>query len=438
MEHIAIKLLVSLLLGAAIGLERESGVEHGSHNVAGGGVRTFALVGLMGALAGIFYVQNLPLVFAFISAGFMFMVGAFYVMGSSSTKDFGLTTEISFLLTFLIGVATVSGILPLQVVVAVAVVLILVLSLKGRSRAFASKVSNFELQSFISYAILALVVLPFLPNVGYTLADVPFLQSLLDGMNINSARFETLELINPRRLWFIVVLVTGIDVLGYILSKFVGSKRGFTLTSFVGGFVSSTSTTQSLAQRSKKTGVADYLVGAALLANMASFFQIVLLVGPLNSRWLVFIIPTLLIIIAASGIAAYYFLHKEHEEEKSSDQEQKKIFSLVPALKFAVLLIVVKLVTGLCLILFGQSGFLISSVIASFAGLDAILVNLATLAGGTITFQFALLTFVLVNATNLLSKAFFSFLQGSRPFAAKFLASALVIILASGLGLVIF
>jgi uncharacterized membrane protein (DUF4010 family) len=430
-ESVGIQLFVALLLGAAIGLERESSGQT-NETLVGGGVRTFALVSLLGALAGLFYINNLPLVFGLMSAAFVILLSSYYVMASWHMKDFGLTTEMSFVLTFLIGISATTGIIPLQLVVAVAVVLILILALKDESKRFIAGITQHEVDSFISYAIVALVILPFLPNVGYTIADVPFLRSLLEGFGLDIGRFETLELLNPRKLWFIVVLVTGIDVIGYILSKFVGTKKGFTLTSFIGGFVSSTSTTQSLAQRSKASKTVNYLVGAALLANMASFFQVFLLVGPLNAHWLVSITPALLAIILSAGLLAYYYLRQPHEEEQQTEGKVKKIFSIVPALKFALLLVTVKIITGLCLVFFGQSGFLISSIIASFAGLDAILVNLATLAGQSITFEFALLTFLLVNATNLLSKSVYSFLQGDRKFALRFFVAALLIIASSG------
>ena len=227
----------------------------------------------------------------------------------------------------------------------------------------------------------------------------------------------------------VVVLITGIDVFGYILGRIVGNKNGFALTSFMAGFVSSTSATQSLAQRSNTTPFVNHLVGAAILANLASFLQIFLLEGPLNTKWLVSIAPSILIMILTAGVIAYIFFKKK--EPKGEEEEQTKkataIFSLLPALKFAGLLIVIKIVTKICLILFGQSGFIISSVIASFAGLDAIIVNLADMAGNTITFEFAFLTFLMVNTTNLLSKSLYSYLQGNRSFALKFLVSALII-----------
>lgn len=433
-------LLLALLLGAAIGLERQSSKKEISGEEADAGIRTFSLVGLLGCLSAIFYVNNLPLIFVLMTAAFVILLCSHYVMASQIAKDFGFTTEISFILTFLLGIACGTNFLPLQLIVAIAVVIIVVLSLKSRSQKLLTEVSRREIESFISFAILALVVLPFLTNTTYTVASFPDLMSILEGMNIDVTRFENLELINPQRLWFIVVLITGIDVLGYILGKFVGKERGFTFTSFVGGFISSTVTTQSLAQKSKESSDENYLVGAAVLANLASFFQIFLLVGPLNRSWLVAILPTLIIMIVTSTVISLYFLRlkkaTDDEEKKSEDKKisDKEIFSIIPALKFAVLLSFVKIITNLCLILFGKAGFVLSSIIASFAGIDAILINLAGMAGNTITFRFALFTFVLVNATNLLAKSFYCYLQGSRTFTIKFLISVLIIIAASFLG----
>ncbi len=440
METIGIKLIISVLLGAAIGLERQSVQKSDSDDAADSGIRTFSLVGMLGCLAAIFYVNNLPLVFILLTAGTLVLICSHYFLLSQKTDDFGFTTEISFVLTFLIGVCAGTNIIPLQMIVAITVVIIVILSLKGSSEKLLSKVSRSEIESFISFAILGLVILPFLTNTTYTLADFPTFRSILEGMNIDVGRFDGLELLNPQKLWFIVVLITGIDVLGYILSRFVGKERGFTFTSFVGGFVSSTLTTQSLAQKSKQTTDSNYLVGAALLANQASFFQIFLLVGPINRKWLLAILPTLAIMIISSTILSIYFLRRKVDSDASESENgknehaDKKIFSIIPALQFALLILVVKLMTNLCLIIFGKAGFVISSIIASFAGIDAILINLAGMAGNTITFGFALFTFILVNATNLLAKSFYCYLQGSRAFTLKFLISVLIVIALSFAG----
>lgn len=451
-ETVAGNLLIALLLGAAIGLERQSSrqsdFESDFDEAIDPGIRTFSLIGLLGCLSAVLYVNQLPIVFVLSSSAFVILLCAHYILSSITTKHFGFTTELSLVLTFLIGVCAGTNVIPLQITVATAVVVIVVLSLKGRSEMLVSEVNRSERESFISYAIVALVILPFLTDTTYTLGDLPVVSSIFKGLNIDFKRFENLELLNPQNLWFIVVLITGIDIVGYIMSKFVGKERGFALTSFAGGFVSSTLTTISLAQKSaqigakqsKDTANINYLVGAAVLANQASFFQIMLLVGPLNSNWLIAILPTLSIMVITSTLLAIYFLkwkgNKQELNENGKDvsTEEAKIFSIVSAMKFALLLLSVKVITNFCLIIFGKTGFIISSIIASFAGIDAILINLAGMAGGSLTFEFALFTFILVNATNLLAKCIYCYLQGSKSFTLNFLLSCIVIVTTSFLG----
>jgi uncharacterized membrane protein (DUF4010 family) len=430
-----LKLLLSLVFGATIGLERES---HKTGDETIGGIRTYALICLTGALAGLMFVQAYVAAAILITAAFMVLVVAYYILGATATKDFGLTNEMSAIITFAIGLLLVLEIMPLYLTVVVFVMLIFIMSIKAKTTKLVAGLSKQEMQSFISYAIIALVVLPILPDQSYKLKDIPLLPEILQGFNVDMGQFSTLDLINPQKIWMIVVLITGIDVFGYILSRLVGSKSGFALTSFIAGFVSSTSATQSLAQRSKQTTFISHLIGAAVLANLASFLQIFLLVGPLNPKWLVSIVPAILLMVLTAGIVALYYLRKKEPDDAPLEEQKKpsKIFSLMPALKFAGLLICVKIITKVCLILFGQSGFVISSVIASFAGIDAILVTLADMAGKTITFEFAFFTFILVNATNLFSKTLYSFLQGNRAFAFRFMIAALLIIGASATWLI--
>ena len=356
-----------------------------------------------------------------------------YIIEAIHSHAYGITSELSAIGTFSIGVLVVIDIIPLQITVAVFVTLVFIMSLKAQTAQLMAGISKYEIRAFISYAIVALVALPVLPDYAYKLKDLPVLHEIMKGFNAELGEFDNLDLINPRKIWMVVVLITGIDVFGYILGRIVGNKSGFALTSFMAGFVSSTSATQSLAQRSKNSSAVNHLVGAAVLANLASFLQIFLLVGPLNPQWLISIAPSIVIMILTAGLISIVFFKQKEPKEKEDDQEKKteNIFSLMPALKFAGILIVIKIVTKICLIVFGQSGFIISSVIASFAGIDAIIVNLADMAGHTITLKFAFATFLVINATNLLSKSLYSYMQGSKMFALKFLASVLVIILAS-------
>jgi len=431
-----LKLLLSIIIGGTIGLERES-IDEKLTNI--GGIRTYALIALTGSISGILLLNGFESLSVLISGGILAMVLIYYFIGASATRFYSISSELSALLTYLMGLLLIVDIIPLEITVAIFVIVIFILSVKSKTNKLVDGISRNELQSFISYAIIALVIMPILPDTSYTMKDIPVLPDIFAALNVDIEKFSEIDLINPRKIWFVVVLITGIDVVGYVLGKIVGSKKGFALTSFMAGFISSTSATQSLAQRSKNTTFMNHLVGAAILANLASFLQIFLLVGPLNAKWLVSIIPAILTMIMVAGIISIFLLRKNEPEENEENVEhskQTKIFSLLPALRFAGILVLVKIITKTCLILFGNSGFVISSVIASFAGIDAIMVNLAEMAGKSITFEFALLTFILVNATNLTSKTIYSFLLGNKKFAYKFMVSSLLIILAGAVWLI--
>lgn len=429
-------LLLALIMGATVGLERESDNPSEPHV---GGIRTFAFISLAGALAGIFLLHQQTAVALVLIIGFLVLLISYYVTESLVTHDFGITSELSAITTFALGMLVMIDIIPLQITVAIFVVVVFLLSIKSRTTKFVAGVSRQELHSFITYAIIALVVLPVLPDYTYQLKDIPLLMDILRGFRVDVGNFDTLDLINPRRIWFIVVLITGIDVIGYVLSRVVGHKNGFALTSFMAGFVSSTSATQSLAQKSNTTPHVNHLVGAAMLANLASFVQVFLLLAPLNIQWLISIMPAILLMILSAGVLAWYFLRRKEpgKPDEPSGDRSEQIFSLMPALKFAALLMVVKVVTKICLILFGQAGFIVSSIVASFAGIDAIMVTLADMAGQTITFRFALITFLMINATNLMSKSLYAWLQGRRSFAWKFFVSAVIVALSGVVWLVV-
>lgn len=438
---IPFRLLISLIVGAVVGLERETHHNPADKRKVSIGLRTFSLISTLGTLSGFLYVSNLPL-FIFISTLFGFMVVAYYIIQSVLTKDIGITTELGMIFTFLIGIFIGTNLFPMQLILAIVVVLVMVLSRKEEIRNIIMGIDREELHAFISYALIALVILPFLPNTPLSLANIPGAISFFKAYGMDIQRFASFELINPFRLWFIVALITGIDMAGYALERIIGKKHGRLVASIVGGFISSTSTTQSLALESRSGRGINKLVAAALFANLTSFLQVFFLLAPLNGGFLVKSTVTLgSMIFAALGIGLFFFTRNEKPEKaKRTEKKQIKeseIFALGPALRFAVIFILIRLFSKVSLSIFGSTGLYITSIIASFTGIDAVLINVAELAGKTVSLQTALTTLILVNATNLLSKSFFSYLQGSRAFAIRFFLGVLAIILASSIGLFI-
>lgn len=441
MDNFIYKLGLALILGAFIGLERQihEKSEGKSPSKSFLGLRTFALVAPLGTLAGIVYSQN-SLLFSFISAAFIILVLIYYTFNSFFTKDIGITTEISLIYTYLIGVLIAINIIPIQLIIGITVVLALILSRKEIIKRYVRGITETEIDSFISYGAIALVILPLLPNASYTLSSIPQLGSVLTSYNINIKDFSNIEIINPFKLWLVVALITGIDVFGYILERTLGQKKGWLLTSFAGGFISSTATTASLAQQSKKTKSINHLIGAAIISNFASFIQNSILILPLSFALFTNIIPVVLLMMATSAFIAFYFLRfnksggKDNLELTKERLRKDKLFYLTPALKFAALFLIVRLVAQVALELFGNNGFLVSVGFGAIPGMDAVLISIAELAGKNISYEFALWAFILANSVNLMVKSLYSFLNGKKEFAIKFTVSAFIIILSSVLG----
>jgi uncharacterized membrane protein (DUF4010 family) len=435
-------LIVSFLIGGLIGLERqfnETGTEGNNRvQIAIVGVRTFSLIGTLGAITGLVFSANVLLA-GFIAVTFLALLLLYYIQDSKHTLAYGITTELAMVYTFLLGILVAQDIFPIQLILAITVVLLLLLSKKERIQSFIDKLSHSELNAFISYAIVALVILPFLPNEMYALADVPFIKNLLIKFDFPAEKVATIDLFNPFKTWLIVALITGIDILGYFLERTFGSKRGWLLASIAGGFISSTATTQSLAQQSKETKYFSPLIAAALVANTASFFQIAVVLLAVNSSFFLAALPSILLLTMSGIVTAGYFLFKPDKNAKKDRTftavKTHEIFNLSPALKFALLFLIINIVSKLSLLFLGNSGFLATTAIGALAGLDAVMINTAELAGRTIDHRLGVIAFLTANAVNLIAKSVYSFFQGERSFARQISLSFFIIILSSIAGL---
>ncbi|OGK66445.1 hypothetical protein A2313_01185 [Candidatus Roizmanbacteria bacterium RIFOXYB2_FULL_41_10] len=442
---VPIKLFLSLLIGAAIGLERESYDQlhcqnnKQPHDRKGSlGVRTFALITTLGTLSGLLR-PDFPDLFITVNIVFLVLLVAYYVTGSLYLKDNGITTEMAIIFSYLIGIFIALDIFPIQLILAITVVLILILSQKDIVRQWITGINQSEVTAFISYSIIALVILPFLPNQNYSLSNIPGLSLIVDNLNLGLSSIVQIEIFNPYRLWFLVALITGVEVFGYSLSKVFGQKKGWLLTSFVAGFVSSTSTTISLAQKSQQSRLVNRLVASAILANLASFFQLFILIVSTNAVLLLKSFKVIVLIILSSLGAVFWYLRQKDSQNKELNTKtgwhQASIFSLQAALKFALIYLIISASAKISLVVFGEIGFYLTASIAALTGIDAVVLTLSSLAGTTLSYQAGVLTIVLVNAVNLLGKSIYVFVVGKREFAFKFLAAILLIIIFSLFGI---
>ena len=218
--------LIALALGALIGLEREYAQFKGKYK-SFAGIRTFPLIALCGALLA--YLGKVVSVWVLVSGIIIFsgLIIAAYYSTSVKSKYHGITTALAALLAFIVGIICIYGDIILAVLIGIVVAILLYA--RNFLHHFAKKIKKEELVDTLKFAVIAFVILPFLPNKGYGPHDI----------------------FNPFVIWLMVVFISGISFAGYILMKWFG-ERGIELAGVFGGLVSSTAVTTSFAHRSQK------------------------------------------------------------------------------------------------------------------------------------------------------------------------------------------
>lgn len=388
--------LVALAIGLLLGFERER-----SHNrTLPAGSRSFALLSLLGAAAAAFG----P--WAIIAGLFGVAVLMALAYFRSSDDDLGTTTEIAAIVAYLLGALAFSQ--P-ALAVAVAVIVVALLASKSRIHRFARDiVTEVEMEDAIKFFVVAFVVLPMLPDRALGPYGV----------------------LNPAKVWLLVVLLTGIGWLGYVGVRALGAERGLLVTGLAGGFVSASATTASMGRLSRTAGVRAPLA-SALAASLATFVQLLLVVGYVDAAVLRRLWPPVVIAaVVLAGIAAYVYRGAVHDNRTSgADAAQaegiaaERPFALRPAMILAAVLVFALLIGRWGADVLGPRGAVLAAFGAGLADAHAGSVAAASLAAkGDITVGTALAAIGAALGSNLLVKIALAFSSGGRRFGTGFVA----------------
>lgn len=388
---IFLSFLVALAAGSLIGLEREQSRALGGKPGMSGGIRTFPLIALSGALAALLA----HAVGAWAILGTLLALGAFlsisYYEEWKRDQAPGLATLVAALITFLLGVLALLPGLPLAtrerylLIIASASVVMALLSFKAPLHRAAAQMSEDDIYAAAKFVILALVVLPLLPDrtVG------------------------PLQVLNPFNVGLMIVLVAGISFIGYVLTRAVGEKESLALTGVLGGLVSSTAVTISVASRARAAPETMPLAAMAILAASATMFaRILAIVGIVDLG----LLPGLLGPIGAMMVVGYlaglaYYLRARHRLQQTEPVAHRNPFELRTALRFGIFYALVIVLSKAALSRFGDAGLHVSSLLAGLADVDSIVLSVTRFHLAGLAEQTAATAITLAAMTNTVVKA---------------------------------
>jgi len=405
---IAQNFLIALALGVLIGLEREyARFKKKGHDYAG--IRTFPLIALFGALSAYFgdTISQWVLVTNTLILGALIVV-YYYALSTKDKNKYGATSEVAGFITFFIGVLCFHG--ELNFAIAIAVVVTVILFAKNILHRFAKRIKAAELRSTLLFAVIAFVILPFLPNQGYG----PY------------------EIFNPYIIWLMVVFISGISFVGYIFMKWFG-ERGIELAGIFGGLVSSTAVTSSFSLRSKKEKkILMPLVLGVVLANGIMFIRILIEVFVINRELFYYMLWPLVILAIVTAIFAFFIWRKA--EKAKGKIELDSPFTLGPALKFGAFFAIILALVKIADVYLSSRGVYVVSFISGLADVDAITVSLSQLSKGDLSLEIAKRGIMIAALTNVAVKGGIAVLFGSKAFG-RIIAIAYAIVIGLGIGL---
>lgn len=381
-------MLVALGVGLLIGAERE---RRKQQRPATAGIRTFTLAALSGAVAA-FLAGGAGLTVVTAVVGLMAAVGAW---AGRRSEDPGLTTEVALVLTALLGGLAMSA--PALAGMLGAVVAILLAARSPLHRFVGNVLTEREVADGLVLAGATLVVLPLLPDR----AMGPF------------------EVLNPREIWLLVILLLGVGAAGHAAVRLVGARFGLPLAGFLSGFVSSTATIAAMGARSRATPEeAAASAAAAVLSTVATLVQLALILAAVSPPALTVVGPSL----AAGGVVAVLFgaastVRALARPAAVTDRGSGAAFSPLSALVFAATVSVVLLAAAAARILFGDAGVSVTAVLAGLADAHVPAISVATLvAEGKLTPDVALFPILLGLTANTAVKVILAGVNGGRAF----------------------
>ncbi|HEY3299641.1 MAG TPA: MgtC/SapB family protein [Methylophilaceae bacterium] len=392
-----LNLAVAMGIGLLIGAERERKKGTGP-NRSFGGIRTFTLASLLGAVSS---ALNFWLLVTSIFCVMTFTAIGYY---KQRDKDPGITTEIALVMTVILGGLAMSA-PALSAAIAVSVAILLVA--KEPMHGFVlNMLTKDELTDFLILAAATLIILPIVPNASVG----PF------------------EAINPRNLWIVVILVMTISALGHLVLRWLGARIGLPLVGLISGFISSVATIAAMGERAKETPslVAAAVAGAAL-SSLATILQLAILLAAVHP-------PTLHVLawpLAFGGFSILLYgvlvAIKSFHQNQAEITKPTKTFSVKSALILVVVIAAVLIISSALKAWFGQAGLVLASGIAGLADAHAPTIAVASqAAAGKLVLENTALPILVAFSANSIGKGIMAFVSGDKTYSMQVILGLMI------------
>jgi uncharacterized membrane protein (DUF4010 family) len=353
-------------------------------------VRTFPLIGLLGyALAFLSGPQLLPFSLGLAVVGAFLLLSYRHKLAASETA--GVTSEMSGLVTYLVGALVYHE--QFWIATTLSVASMLLLEMKTALESLTKRFAPEEILTFTKFLLLTAVILPVLPNQEFP----PFQ-------------------INPFKTWLVVVAVSTVSYGSYVLQRVTQDRGGVILAALLGGAYSSTVTTVVLARRAARERHCHLFAGGTLIASGVMYLRLLVLVGLFN-RDLMALLALPFGVLACVAAGAGWLWTRVPDPDSGAvkrEYEPKNPLELGAAFLFAVLFLVMLVATRLAAVYVGKAGVYTLATVMGVADVDPFVMGMTQSAGTVTQLSVAASGIVIAAASNNIAKGIYAYTLADR------------------------
>jgi uncharacterized membrane protein (DUF4010 family) len=323
-----------------------------------GGVRTFPLLAIAGG--GLYLLDTarlLPCTAGLLILGaWLFAYYARDLRAPADRRGVELIVPVCNVLAYLLGPLSLAE--PPWLAVGVTVTAVLLLAERERLHELARRVELREIVVAGQFLILTGLVLPLLPDEPVT----------------------SLTNITPYKAWLALLAVCTISYGSYLLRRYVAPADGDLWIAALGGLYSSTATTVVLARRAAADAAALPRARAGIiLATTLMYPRVLVIVAVFNASLAVALAPSLLALGALGLLLALWQYRRAGavRPEPPSGAGPRNPLELTAAALFAVLFVVISIVSSWVKARFGAAGIEILAAIVGVTDIDPFVLSLA-------------------------------------------------------------
>ncbi|MGE0240957.1 MAG: MgtC/SapB family protein [Parvibaculaceae bacterium] len=392
-DDLLLRLGMALAIGFLIGLERgwKDRTEEEGQRTAG--LRTFALIALLG---GIFGALTKDQDFLLLASGFIIVsaaLAAFFWREGVSEDDFSATSLVAVMLTFMLGALAVLG--DPAVAAAAGVATVGLLATKVQLHGWLARITWPELRAGLILLAMTFIALPLLPHRA----------------------IDPYGALNPYELWLMTILIAAVSFAGYAAIRIAGPERGTVLAAAAGGLVASTAVTLTLARLARDNPARVRLLGGSVvLSGAVMLLRVLAVVAIINLTFAQSLAPALLAGAVAMLLLAFWLIRSAPAERKEggADIKLKNPFDLLEVLRFGLILTAVMLLAVAARHFFGEAGLIGLAAISGLADVDAITLSMAKTAGTDTTSGPALAILTAVGVNTVAKNFYAAYVGGGR------------------------